>query len=94
MEISAEKIKLMTNSTNGIQRQIKVKGQKLGIVTSFKYPGAIVSNEGSKPEILSRIAQVTAALTKLKTIWRDSNISLELKVKLMRSPVISIFLCL
>ena len=37
MEISAEKTKLMTNSANGIQREIKVKGQKLGIVTSFKF---------------------------------------------------------
>ena len=37
MEISAEKIKLTTNIASGIQRKIKVKGQKLGIVTSFKY---------------------------------------------------------
>ena len=37
IEISAEKTKLMTNSANGIQREIKVKGQKLGTVTSFKY---------------------------------------------------------
>ena len=36
MEISAEKTKLMTNSANGIQRETKVKGQKLGTVTSFK----------------------------------------------------------
>ena len=92
MEISAEKIKLMTNSANGIQREIKVKGQKLGTVTSFKYLGAVVSDDGSKPEVLSRIAQATAALTKLKPIWRDNNISLGSKVKLMRSLVISIFL--
>ena len=74
MEISAEKTKLMTNSANGIQREIKVKGQKLGTVTSFKYLGAVVVDEGSEPEILSRIAQATAALTKLKPIWRDNNI--------------------
>ena len=71
-----EKTKLMTNSANGIQREIKVKGQKLGTVTSFKYLGAVVSDDGSKPEVLSRIAQATAALTKLKPIWRDNNISL------------------
>ena len=92
MEISAEKTKLMTNSANGIQREIKVNGQKLGTVTSFKYLGAVVSDDGSKPEVLSRIAQATAALTKLKPIWRDNNISLGSKVKLMRSLVISIFL--
>ena len=92
MEISAEKTKLMANSANAIQKEIKVKGQKLGTVTSFKYLGAIVSDEGSKPEVLSRTAQATAALTKLKPIWRDNNISLGSKVKLMHSLVISIFL--
>ena len=92
MEISAKKTKLMTNSANGIQRDIKEKGQRLGTVTSFKYLGAVVSDDGSKPEVLSRIAQATAALTKLKPIWRDNNISLGSKVKLMHSLVISIFL--
>ena len=92
MEISAEKTILMTNSANGIQREIKMKGQKLGTVTSFRYFGAIVSGDGSKPEILLRIAQATAAPIKLKPIWRDSNTSLGSKVKLMRSLVIPIFL--
>ena len=92
MEISAEKTKLMTNSANGIHREIKVKGQKLGTVTSFKYLGAVVSDNGSKPAALSRIAQVTAALTKLRPIRRDNNLSLASKVKLMRSLVIFIFL--
>ena len=92
MEISAEKTKLMTNSANGIQRGIKVKGQKLDTVTRFKYLGAVVSDDGSKPEVLSRIAKATAALTELKPIWRDNDISLASKVKLMRSLVISIFL--
>ena len=90
--MSAEKTKLMTNIANGIQRDIKVKGQKLGTVTSFKYLGPIVSDEGSKPKVLSRIDQPTAALTKLKPIWRDNNISLGSNVKLMRSLVISLFL--
>ena len=92
MEISAEKTKLMTKSANGIQTEIKVKGQRLGTVTSFRYPGAVVSDDGSKPDVLSRIAQATAALTKLNPIWRDNNISLGPKVKLIRSIVISILL--
>ena len=33
---------MMTNSVNAIQREIKVKGQKLGTITSFKYLGAVV----------------------------------------------------
>ena len=59
----------MTNSANGTQGEIKTKGQMLGTETSFKYPGAVVSDDGSKPEILSRIAQAIAALIKLKSIW-------------------------
>ena len=67
MDISAEKTKLMTNNTSGINTKIKVTGQKLETVTSFKYLGSIITDEGSKPEILSRIAQTTAALTKAET---------------------------
>ena len=69
-----------------------VKGQKLGTVTSFKYLGAVVSDDGSKPEVLVRTAKAIAAHTKLKPIWRDNNISLRSKEKLMRFLVISIFL--
>ena len=41
---------------------------------------------------MSRIAQTIGALTKLKTIWKDKNIALSSKIRLMRSLVISIFL--
>ena len=59
---------------------------------NFKYLGAVISNEGSKPEILSRISQTTAALSRLKITWRDKNISLASKVKLMRTLILSTFL--
>ena len=36
-KISAEKTKLITNSSIGIKREFKVKGQKLGTVTNFNY---------------------------------------------------------
>ena len=65
---------------------------KLDCVDSFKYLGAIVADEGSKPEVLARSTQTTAALAKLKTIWNDKNIVLNSKIRLMRSLVISIFL--
>ena len=92
MEISAEKTKTMTNNPAGIRKNIVIGGQKLGTVNNFKYLGAIVSDEGSKPEVLSRIAQTTAAMAKLKPLWRDKNISLGSKIKLMRTLAMSIFL--
>ena len=92
MEISAEKTKLMTNNTSGINTEMKVNGQKLKTVTSFKYQGSVITVEGSKPEILSRIVQTTAALTRLKPFWNDRSISLSSKIRLMRSLVTPIFL--
>ena len=41
MEISAEKTKLITNNTSGINEEIKVNGEKLETVTSFKHLGSI-----------------------------------------------------
>ena len=92
MEISAEKTKLMTINTSGINTEIKVNGQKLETVTSFKYPGSVITNEDSESEILSRIAQTTAAFSRLKPVWNDRSIYLSSKIQLMCSLVTSIFL--
>ena len=48
MDFSAEKTKLMTDNTSGINTEIKINGQKLEIVTSFKYLGSVMT----EPEIL------------------------------------------
>ena len=50
----------MTNNPNGFQKEINIKGQRPEEEENFKYLGAIISTEGSNPEILSRIAQTTA----------------------------------
>ena len=71
MEISAEETKLMTNNTSGTSTEIKVNRKKLKTVTSLKYLGSIITDEGSKPEILSKIAH-TAALTRLKPVSRQT----------------------
>ena len=42
--------------------------------------------------MLSRIAQATAALTRLKPVWNDRSISLSSKIRLTRSLVTLIFL--
>ena len=92
MEVGPDKPKVMTNNPNGFQRENKINGQRLEDVENFKYLVAIISNKGPKPEIPSRIAQTTAALSRLKIIWRDKNISLASKVKLMRTLILSTFL--
>ena len=61
----------------------KMNGQKLETVTNFKYLGSVITDEGSKPEILSRTAQAAAALMRLKPVWNDS-ISLSSKTQLIK----------
>ena len=70
----------MTNNISGIDTDIRVNGQKLESVTSFKYLGSVMIDEDSKPKTLSRIAEATAALTRLKLVWNDRSISLSSKI--------------
>ena len=67
MEISAEKTRLMTNNTSGINTEIKANGQKLEAVTSFKYQGSVITDEGSKPELLCRISTSNSSIDKAET---------------------------
>ena len=83
---------LCTVWTSGINTEITVNGQKPESVTSFKYLGSVITDEGCKPEILSRRAQTTAALTRLKPVWNDRSISLSSKIRLMSHPSSCIFL--
>ena len=55
--------------------------RNLEAVASFKYLGSVITDEGSKPETLSRTVQTTAALTKLKPVWNDRSISLNSKIQ-------------
>ena len=81
----------MTNNGT-LQRDITIQGQKLETVDHFKYLGAIICDEGSRREVLSRAAQTMAALARLKIIWKDKNIRIKHKIRLLRTLVITIFL--
>ena len=49
--------------------------------------GSLKSDEGFKAEMLSRIAQTTAALTRLKSVWNDRHISLSFKIRLIQQAI-------
>ena len=91
MEISAGKTKIMTDNGT-LQRDITIQGQWLETVDHFKYLGAIICDESSRREVLSRAAQTMAALARLKTIWKDKNMRIKHKIRLMRTLVKTIFL--
>ena len=78
-KIGPDKTKVMTNNSNGFHREVKIiKGQRLEAVENFKYLGAIIK------------AQTTAAISGVKIIRRDKNISLASNVKLMQTLILSI----
>ena len=54
---------------------------------SFRFLGSFISI----PEILSKIAQTTGALSRLKPIWKDKTISLASKAMLILSTFLFAF---
>ena len=61
-------------------------------VEHFKYLGDIICGEGSTREVFCRAAHTMAALARIKTIWKDKNIIIKYKIRLIRALVITIFL--
>ena len=86
MQINAEKTQLMTNNTNVISTDITIDNKN-----SRPFMGAIALHEGSNPEVFARIAQTTAAVTKLKVMWNDKNIGISSKIRMMCSLAMSKF---
>ena len=65
MEINTNKTTIMTNCEGHFNNSISLHGEIIESVDTFKYLGSILDDNGSTKEILSRIAQTTASLTKL-----------------------------
>jgi len=77
IEISAGKTQRMTNNTNDISIDVRNNGEKLDEVDSFKNLAAIITDQGSKPEVLSRLSRTcpdNSSTARLKTIWNGSKL--------------------
>ena len=69
MEVSTEKSKIMTNSTNNISADLSMNGYKLEEVTSFKYLGATLCKDGTcSAEVQIGIASAMAAMARINRI--------------------------
>ena len=91
MEVSTEKNKIMIKSTNNIRAAISMNSLKLEEMTSFKYIGATLCEDGTcSAEVCIRIAAAMAAVARLNRIWRCNTISFTSKFKLCKSLVTSI----
>ena len=85
-EVSTEKSKIMTNSSNNINADISMNGEKLEGVTIFKYLGATLCKDGiSSAEVSSRLTSSMAAMARLNMIWLCNTISFTSKFRLYKS---------
>ena len=90
MEVSREKSKIMTNSTNNISADISMNCQKLEGLTTSKYLHATLRKDGTySAEVRVRIASAMAAMARLNRIWRCNTLSSASKFKLYKSLVTS-----
>ncbi|KAG1683689.1 putative uncharacterized transposon-derived protein F52C9.6 [Nymphon striatum] len=95
MEISGEKSKIMEMNTpkDDDKLDVTIGNVNLQNVEKFKYSGAIISADSTcEIEVKTRIAMATQSLSKLNRIWKDKDICLKSKIKIMRAIVMAIAL--
>ena len=93
MEVSLDKINNMVTGKKNNKADVVIRGVSLKHVNEFTYSGSLQREDSSSTkEVIARIAKATFALTRLKHIWRDCNISVSTKLSFLQSLVLSVFL--
>ena len=83
MEVSAEKSKIMTNSTNNISADFSMNGQRLEDVTTFNtWEQPCAKMEPAQLQVHNVIASALAALARLNSIWRCNTSNFTSKLNL------------
>lgn len=78
---------------NPAGRQVQVDGEELEMVSKFVYLGGTVTQEGGSDEdIKSRLGKARAAFSKLRNIWKSSQLKLKTKLKIFKSNVVAVLL--
>ena len=84
MRLNAKKTKAMYVCKNPY-KHIIIEGEVLEIVTDFIYLGSSKASDGScSQDIKRRIAQAKTKMISLKNIWKDKDLSYQLKMKIMK----------
>jgi hypothetical protein len=93
MAINGKKTKVMVGSRRNAQVQVMLEGEQIEQVDHFKFLGSQKSSNGDcTPEIKRRIAMAREKAVRLDSIWHSRSISLQLKLRLMKALVWSVFL--
>jgi ABC-type histidine transport system ATPase subunit len=85
LKLNIKKTRVMST---GEQGNILVDGEEIRTVTSYKFSGALITNDGYiYDEIKRRISLGKAAMANLTKITKDSGVSTNTKVKLVQTIV-------
>ena len=84
----------MRNSVNTLPAPpLKIGSDVLEEVEEFKYLGSVIKYDGSlEREITTRITCAGSAFNKLRNVWRNPAYSLQLKLRLFNSNVLSVLM--
>ena len=87
MKLNAKKTKVMYIGKKPY-KDISIDGETLERVENFTYLGSSKAQNGDcKPDIVRRIAQGKTKMIALKNIWKDKDLSTNLKIKIMKTLV-------
>ena len=91
LEISGPKTQTMYISKEHEALSIKLYGNDLEQVTEFTYLGSYMAeNNSSNTDICTRIAKALSSFGRLQSIWKDKEVSVNTKVKLLQTLVFPI----
>jgi hypothetical protein len=90
LSLNKKKTEAMVTSKKetDIKSRIKVEGTFLKQVTSFKYPGTIITSDGRcNTEMRSRIGQAKSVLNKMKNFLCNKHVSLQTRKHVVQTYV-------
>ena len=84
---------MMMSCNNAAGREVQVDGEELETVSKFVYlRGTVTQEGGSDEDIKSRFGKARAAFSKLRNIWKSSQLKLKTKLKIFKSNVVAVLL--
>ena len=84
MEISTGKSKVMINGVSTTNAKIKIDGEELEIVHSFKYLGVMITDDSnSKVEIEKRLILGMSAMNAMNKFWNNKKLNFVLGIQAM-----------
>ena len=92
LKIHAGKTKLI-RARNTTSKPVEIHGKEIEEVEVFTYLGSKVTADGdSEVEVQARLSKARYAFASLRTVWKAKQLSMQTKIRLFKSNVLSVLL--